>query len=76
MVEVVDEQVEGLDPLLEAGLDLAPFVVRNDPRHDVEGKDPFGPLFVTVDTEGDPHLQQGLLGRLLAALQLLERQGR
>ena len=73
VVDVVDEQVQRADPLLEAALDPVPFGGRDDPRDDVERKDPLGAGAVAVDVERDPHVQQRALGRLLAAQQLAVR---
>ena len=41
----------------------------DDPRHDVERPDLFGAGLVAIDVERDAHVQQGQVGRLLAALQ-------
>ena len=62
VVDVVDEEVQGPDPLLEAGLDAGPFTGLDHPRHDVEGPDLLGALLVAVDVEGDAHREQRLLG--------------
>lgn len=37
-VDVVEEQVERANALAQPGLDVSPFVGRDDPRHQVEGE--------------------------------------
>ena len=62
VVNVVDEQVEGVDPLLEPALDRRPFVGIDHPRHDVKRPDLFRPGLVAVDVERDPHREERLVG--------------
>ena len=73
VVDVVDEQVQRADPLLEALLDPVPFGRRDDPRDEIEGKDPLGAGAVAVHVERDAHVQERALGRLLPAQQLAVR---
>ena len=70
MVDVVDEEVQGVDALLEAAFDLVPLVGGNDARNEVEREDALGAGGVAVDVEGDAHLQQQPLGGVLVAQQL------
>jgi hypothetical protein len=70
VVDVVDEQVECPDALPEAALDGAPVLRLDDARDDVEGEDPFLPLVVAVDVEGDPEIEEGGFGSTLPAEQL------
>jgi len=65
VVDVVDEQVEGVDPLLQPALDGRPLGRVDDPRHDVERPDLLRPGLVAVDVERDPHREQRLVGRPL-----------
>src|SRR5208283_5854070 len=65
VVNVIDEQVERLDPLFEPLFDPAPFGSRNDPREDVEGKYLLQARLLAINVESDAHLQQGTLGGLL-----------
>ena len=51
-----------------------PFLGADDPRDDIEGKDALGAGDVAVNIEGDPQLEQGMLGRLLAPQELARRQ--
>ncbi len=74
MVDVVNEQVEGRDPLLESGLDVVPLPGFDDPGNEVEGKDLLCPLLITVNGEGDPHPQQGPVDGLPTLLQFSRRQ--
>ena len=53
VVDVVDEGVQRPHPLLEAALEADPFLQGHDPRHDVEGDQPLGTLFLAVNGEGD-----------------------
>ena len=52
-VHVLEEEVERICPLGEAGLELAPFGARDEARNDVEGNEPFGGVLVAVDAKGD-----------------------
>ena len=70
VIEVVDEQVQRVDPLLQTPLDARPLVELDDPRQDVERPDLLGAGRVAVDVEGDAHVQQGQIGRLLPPLEL------
>ena len=53
VIEVVDEEVERLQPLVQAGLDAAPFADRYDAGDDVERSGAVVVFPVTVDSEGD-----------------------
>ena len=55
VVEVVDEEVERLQPLDQPPGDRGPFLGRDDPRHDVEGPGTVDVLAVGVDGERDAH---------------------
>ena len=66
VIDVVDEQIQGLDALLEPALDVLPLARLDNPRHDVEGPDLFGSRLVAIDVERDAHVQQGQIGSLLA----------
>ena len=75
VVDVMDEQVERMEPLLQAGLDLGPLALADHPRHQVEGPDPLGALLVGVDVEGDPLAEEGGIGGALAAAELVQVHG-
>lgn len=62
MVDVVEEQVESLDPLLEAGLEGLPLICRDDPGNDVEGDQPLGAGLLAIDGEGDADAAEGDVG--------------
>ena len=53
MVDVADERVQGPYALAQAGLQLLPFLGRQDAWHDVEGNEPLGALVLAVHGEGD-----------------------
>ena len=58
MINVFQEQIQRRNPLRETVLDFPPFRVRNDPRQQVIGKHPLGALFVAVDRERNPLMQE------------------
>ena len=66
VIDVVNEEVERADALLQAALDEAPFRRRDNPRHEIERKDPLGSGVVAVDAEGNAHVQERAFRRLLA----------
>ena len=75
VVDIVDEQVEGVDPLLQAALDRRPLGGVDDPRHDVERPDLLRPRLVAVDVERDPHREERLVGGPLPGGKLAVREG-
>ncbi len=70
VIDVVDERVQGVDALLQAALDVIPFVGGDDARNQVEGEDALGPGGFAIDVESDAHLQQQALRRVLIAQQV------
>ena len=62
VVDVVDEEIERVDPLLEPAFDDGPLRRLDHARHDVEGPDLFCPGLVAVDVEGDAHREERLVG--------------
>ena len=70
VIDVVDEQVQRADPLFEAPLDPVPLGRRDDPRDEIEGKDPLGAGAVAVHVERDSHVQERTFGGLLPPQQL------
>ena len=74
VVEGVEEEVEGGDPLDEAGLEARPFVRRDYARDEVEREDALGPLGVVVHGEGHPAAQEREVHRGPPALELGQRQ--
>ncbi len=71
VVNVVDKQVQGGDPLGQPPLEPVPLAGPEHPRHDVEGDDAFGPLSVPVDVEGDAQPQHRAVGRELPAFEIV-----
>jgi hypothetical protein len=67
VINVVDEKVESVDPLLQPTLDTLPLMRLDDARHDVERKDPLRSGAIAVDVERDPHVEQCALCCLLPA---------
>ena len=75
MINIVKEVIQRSDALDKTFLDHLPLAVGNDPRHQIEGEDPLGPLIVVVDGEGDPASHEGEIhGRLLAPVFRLVKQ--
>ena len=74
VVDVVQEEVQRLHPLLEAPLQDAPLARRNDPRHEVERDQPLRARVLAVDREGDADAVEGAF-RLLALLRDLLGRG-
>ena len=70
MIDVVDELVQRVDALPQPALDPVPLLGADDAGNEVEREEPLGAGGVAVDVEGDAHLHEHALGRLLAALQL------
>ncbi len=58
LVDIEDEEVQRGDALNEAGLDPLPLAGGDDARHEVERKDPLGPLLLAVHREGDALVHQ------------------
>ena len=59
----------------EPALDPVPLLGAHDARDQVEGEGALRAGRVAVDVEGDAHLDEDALGRLLAALQLALAEG-
>ena len=70
-VDVAEEEVEGLNALLEAFFDVGPISMRNDARNDVEGKNFFNASVVALHVECDAHVHQGQFGGLMAFLEFV-----
>jgi hypothetical protein len=75
VVQVVDEQIERLHPLLQTRFGAVPFVLGDDARHDVERPSPVDAAAFGVDGEGDAHHQNGEFGGGLALAQIFIAQG-
>lgn len=73
MVEVGEEQVQRLDALDAAGLDVRPLRRGNAARDGVEGDQALGALLVAVQSEGDAGAVEQQVGFTPALQQLLFR---
>ena len=73
-VQVVEEPVEGGDPLDEPLLDVGPLVGRDDARHQVHRERPLDALALAVDGEGDAGLAEGGVAHPLPLGQLVGRE--
>ena len=74
MIKIVDEPVERLDALFQTAVDPAPLVRAHDPGDQIEREDLLRPRVRAIDVESDAHVEERLLGRLLAVEQLARRQ--
>ena len=75
VVDVVEKSIQRVETLFQAPLDVTPLVAGNDPRHEVERKNPFRALvLVIVNGEGDPLVQVGPLGDLALAVEVIDRE--
>ena len=75
VIDIVDEGVEGVDPLLETALDVVPLGGGHDSRDQIEREDALGSRGVSIDVEGDAHLKQQTLGGVFVAQQMALGQG-
>ena len=73
-IDVVDEQIQRLHPLLEAGLRATPLGRRDHPRNDVHRPGTIDRIAVTVDGEGDAQRLDFELGGPLPLTQGLRAQ--
>ncbi len=73
MVDVVEEGVERPHPLLDAALQVAPFMRGNDARHEIEGDQPLQRVLAAVDGKGDAEPAEENLRLLLLALEAVTR---
>ena len=60
VINVVDEQVEGLDPLLQPTLDVSPIRGLNHTWKNVEREDLLRPGLVAIYIESDAQLEHSL----------------
>src|SRR5262245_44270614 len=70
VVNVVDEDVQGMNALAKTTIDDGPFIGSHDSGNDVEGKDTLRTFLIAINVKSDAHAEQGLLGRLLIEPQL------
>ncbi|VDC49472.1 hypothetical protein BREV_BREV_03595 [Brevundimonas mediterranea] len=72
-VDVLQEGVDGGDPLLQPLLQPAPFVGADDARDDIERDQPLVGFLVAIDGEGHAHPAEEQLGLARARLQQIRR---
>ena len=70
MIDVVYEQVQGMNPLLQTAFEVLPLIGRNNPGDQVERKNSLLPGGISVYVERDSHLQQQSLGGVLVSQKL------
>ena len=73
MIDIVQEQVERVDPLLEAALQRSPFACWNDPGDNVERNQAFGPAIFAINRKGDTDTVKRALGFLALLGDLVDR---
>ncbi len=73
VVDVLEEQVDGGQPLSQTPLERVPLTTRDDPGQQIEREDPFSALIVSVDGERDALGEERAIGLELALTQLLRR---
>jgi hypothetical protein len=64
VINIVQEEVQGRNPLHQPALQEFPFLGRDDARHQIKGKNPLRPLRVAIDVEGDALAQEGQIDRM------------
>ena len=74
VVDVGDEEVERVDALDHAALDVIPLRPRDDPGDQVEREDPLEPLLLAVDGEADALIQERRVDGVPPRLELLDAQ--
>jgi hypothetical protein len=75
VIHVVDEEIQRVDALLQAALDVAPLRCGDDTRNEIERKDALGAGAIAIDVERDPHVQQRAFGGPLPPEQLSVGEG-
>ena len=73
VIDVVQKQIERSDSLDEPALDQFPFVGRDNPRDQIEWKNPLRPLIVVVNCEGDALSKKRGSSQLALAIELSPR---
>ena len=73
VIDVAQEQVQRLDPLLQALLQQRPFLRADDARHDVKRDQPFLGLGFAIDRKGDADAAEQQLGFLAPIFQSIRR---
>src|SRR5215475_8313713 len=74
LVDIINEEIEGLNALLQPTLNERPIARFHNARDDIEREDALRPSRITVDVERDPHLQKGMLSSPLAPQEFTCRQ--
>ena len=72
-VDVREEQVERLEPLMQSPFEKFPFCSRNHPRDDIDRDDTFLRAFFAVDGKGDSFVEERPFGPLLHNRDLVVR---
>ncbi len=70
VIEVVEQEIEGGDPLDDPALDMLPFRCREHAWDRVERQDAVDRVGLGIDREGDPQIVERLLGADDAPLEI------
>ena len=70
MVDIVQKQVQGAKPLDQAALDLRPFAVRDNARHQIHGHRFFEALIVAVDRKCHALIKHAIFSHLRPPLKV------
>ena len=76
VIDVVEEGIECLDPLLQPGLHGVPLMGGNDARHDIEGNQTFLARILAIHGKGDADPVEGQIGLFALARDHLGWRGR
>ena len=75
MIKIVDEQIQRPNALFQTAFDAVPFHGRHNAGNEIEGQRFLDAGAFAVNVERDTHLNQRLIGGLLAVHQLAVGQG-
>ena len=70
VVHVVEEQIQGHEPLDKTALNMLPLIGGNDTRDQIEWENSLSAFIATVNGEGDPLIEIGFFGQKSLAIEL------
>ena len=75
VIDIIDEKIQCINPLLETFLDQLPFISGNNARDNIEGPGPVdGALFLRIHGKGNTHDTDSRFGRGLVLFDILVAQ--
>ncbi len=57
VINIIDKQIEGTDPLFQTYLQVLPFLRLNDSRNNIKRENLFSLIVITIDVKGDSQIQ-------------------